>query len=134
MKRKYIDTDKLKAEIERYENTAISAYNPHGEDADFWYGKVVAFEDLKPLIDSLQKEQLECIYGRTLEEREKYCKFCSFICKARIEQEQSEVDLDSVLTRFMTRYAYENSGEYPSAIDIAHYFAEWGAKHTRKEE
>lgn len=56
---KYIDADKLKAEIERYESTAIDAYNPHGEDADFWYGKVVACEDLKTLITSLQQEQPE---------------------------------------------------------------------------
>lgn len=54
---KYIDADKLKAEIERYENTAIDAYNPKGEDADFWHGKVVACEDIKTFIDSLQQEQ-----------------------------------------------------------------------------
>lgn len=54
---KYINADKLIAEIERYENTAINAYNPHGEDADFWNGKVVACEDLKTIITSLQQEQ-----------------------------------------------------------------------------
>lgn len=53
----HIDIDKLIAEIERYKNAAIDAYNPLGEDADFWYGKVVAYEDLKALIASLQKEQ-----------------------------------------------------------------------------
>ena len=53
---KYIDADKLIAEIERYENTAIDAYNPLGEDADFWHGKVVACEDLKTFITSLQQE------------------------------------------------------------------------------
>jgi len=54
---KYIDADKLIAEIERYENTAIDAYNPHGEDSDFWHGKVVACEDLKTLVTSLQQKQ-----------------------------------------------------------------------------
>lgn len=54
---KYIDTEKLIAKIERYENTAIDAYNPQGEDADFWYGKVVVCEDLKTLITSLQQEK-----------------------------------------------------------------------------
>jgi len=54
---KYIDAEKLIAEIERYENTAIDAYNPLGEYADFWHGKVVAYEDLKTLITSLQQEQ-----------------------------------------------------------------------------
>lgn len=56
---KYIDSEKLINEIERYENTAIDAYNPLGEDADFWHGKVVACEDLKTLITSLQQEQPE---------------------------------------------------------------------------
>lgn len=54
---KYIDAEKLIAEIKRYENTAIDAYNPHGEDADYWDGKVVACEDLKTLVTSLQQEQ-----------------------------------------------------------------------------
>lgn len=56
---KYIDTNKLIAEIEKYENSAIDAYNPLGEDADFWHGKVVACEDLKTFITSLQQEQPE---------------------------------------------------------------------------
>ena len=56
---KYIDPEKLIAEIEKYENTAIDAYNPRGEDADFWNGKVVACEDLKTFITSLQQEQSE---------------------------------------------------------------------------
>lgn len=54
---KYIDADKLIAEIERYKNTASEAADPLGEDADFWYGKVVAYEDLKTRITSLQQEQ-----------------------------------------------------------------------------
>ena len=54
---KYIKTEKPIAGIERYENTAIDAYNPLGEDADFWHGKVVACEDLKSLATSIQQEQ-----------------------------------------------------------------------------
>ena len=56
---KYLDSEKLIAEIERYENTAIEAYNPLGEDADFWHGRVVTCEDLKTFITSLQQEQQE---------------------------------------------------------------------------
>jgi len=40
--------------------------------------------------------------------------------------EVKEVDLEKSLTGFMGRYAYENSGEYPSAIDIAKHFYELG--------
>ena len=47
------------------------------------------------------------------------------------QQEQQEVDLDSALTGFMSKYAFENGGEYPSAIDIAHHFYELGLN-TRK--
>ena len=61
---KYVNADRLKAEIERYENTAIDAYNPLGEDADFWHGKVVACEDLKTLVTSLQQEQAEVQNGK----------------------------------------------------------------------
>jgi len=42
--------------------------------------------------------------------------------------EVKEVDLDKMLTEFMGRYAYENGGEYPSAIDIAKHFFELGLK------
>lgn len=35
---------------------------------------------------------------------------------------QPEADLDSMLTKFMSEYAFMNSGESPSAIDIARHF------------
>ena len=40
-------------------------------------------------------------------------------------------DTDVELVKFMGRYAYENGGEYPSAIDIANHFFELGIN-TRK--
>ena len=43
-----------------------------------------------------------------------------------------EVDLDKMLTEFMSRYAYENGGEYPSSIDIAHRFFELGLAHKKE--
>lgn len=43
-----------------------------------------------------------------------------------------EVDLDKILTEFMSRYSYENGGEYPSAIDIAEHFYTLGL--VQKEE
>ena len=47
--------------------------------------------------------------------------------------EVKEVDLDKSLTGFMSRYAYENDGEYPSAIDIAKHFFELGVKAQKGE-
>ena len=46
--------------------------------------------------------------------------------------EVKEVDLDKMLTGFMSRYAYENGGEYPSAIEIAEHFYTFGL--TQKEK
>lgn len=47
--------------------------------------------------------------------------------------EVKEVDLEKSLTGFMGRYAYENGGEYPSAIDIAKHFFELGLKAQKGE-
>lgn len=49
-----------------------------------------------------------------------------------MKQEQPDVDLEAVLSGFFGYYAHENSGEYPSAIDIARHFYELGK--ARKEE
>ena len=49
-----------------------------------------------------------------------------------MKQEQPKVDLEKVLSGFTGYYAHENSGEYPSAIDIARHFYELGLK--AKEE
>lgn len=40
--------------------------------------------------------------------------------------EEPEVDLEKTLIGFQNRYAHENSGELPSAIEIAIYFFELG--------
>ena len=46
--------------------------------------------------------------------------------------EVKEVDLNKSLTGFIGRYAYENGGEYPSAIDIAKHFFELGMSVSNK--
>lgn len=46
--------------------------------------------------------------------------------------EVKEVDLDKMLTGFMSRYAYENGGEYPSAIEIAEHFYTFGLAQKEK--
>ena len=69
----------------------------------------------------------------TLNEREIAVKcelkdFLSFLDTLEVK----EVDLDKLLTGFMSRYAYENGGEYPSAIEIAKHFFELGIKEAQK--
>lgn len=55
---KYIDADKLIAEIERYkQGAAIARFDNAGENADFFQGKVDLCDDLTHIITSLQKEQ-----------------------------------------------------------------------------
>ncbi|MGX8702827.1 MAG: hypothetical protein ACSW8H_00075 [bacterium] len=54
---KYIEADRLRAMITKYQSTAENAYNPSYEDADYWHGKVVACEDILNIIDWLQKQR-----------------------------------------------------------------------------
>ena len=72
-------------ELKRRNNVPTNLYDKQ-EIIDLWkagieYGR-----------NHPKQEQPECIYGRTPEEREKCCKFCSAICESRIEQEQPKVD------------------------------------------
>lgn len=56
--RKYIDTEKLKAEIERYKKeAAIARFDNAGENAEYFQGKVELCDDLTHIITSLQQEQ-----------------------------------------------------------------------------
>lgn len=49
-----------------------------------------------------------------------------------LDENENAVDLEKKLTGFQNRYAYENSGELPSAIEIAKHFFKLGL--TQKEE
>ena len=84
----YIPADKLIAEIESWIDKAKEKYN----ESTYSMGRCDALAEFRNHIVFLLQKQPECIYGRTPEEREKCCKFCSAICEARIEQEQPEVD------------------------------------------
>lgn len=75
-------------------------------------------------LNQVKKIRTECMI--------EFCK-CILDVVTSLQQEQPEVDLDSALTGFMGRYAYENGGEYPSAIDIARHFYELGLN-ARKDE
>ena len=55
---KYIDAEKLIAEIERYKrDAAIARFDNAGENADYFQGKVDLCDDLTHIITSLQQEQ-----------------------------------------------------------------------------
>lgn len=60
---KYIDTEKLIAEIERYkQGAAIARFDNAGENADYFQGKVDLCDDLTHIITSLQQEQPEGLH------------------------------------------------------------------------
>lgn len=57
---KYIDSEKLIAEIERYkQGSAIARFDNAGENADYFQGKVDLCDDLTHIITALQQEQPE---------------------------------------------------------------------------
>lgn len=49
-----------------------------------------------------------------------------------ITNKAKEVNVEKILTGFQNRYAHENSGELPSAIEIAKYFFELGLVQKRE--
>lgn len=50
-----------------------------------------------------------------------------------LQRKGDDVKLISELNSFTQHYVFENSGEFPSAIDIAKYFFELG-QNTKKEK
>ena len=61
---RYIDSEKLIAEIERYkQGAAIARFDNAGENADYFQGKVDLCDDLTHIITSLQREQQEVDYN-----------------------------------------------------------------------
>lgn len=61
----------------------------------------------------------ECIYNRTLEEKQRSCKFCSAACQVRIKEPVSEG-----LEEEIGRYFKENGNKW-AYIDVARHFANW---------
>lgn len=124
---KYIDADKLKAEIERYKKgAAIARFDNAGENADYFQGKVDMCDDLMHIITSLQQEQpdtdglyLELADFLTKndvpEEKAKFLanriadiygskKYLEGLCDG-IKQDQPEVDLDALVNEAFDKYS-----------------------------
>ena len=146
---KYIDADRLRKEIEYLKALHIrhAAITKETNAVD-------GLDAVLQVIDSLQQEQpiqVNTLTWRDIDDLERiisnvHYEFRNGIGKEsfgkevlerfreeRDEQEQPEVDLEKVLSGFIGRYAHENSGEYPSAIDIARYFYNLRLN-ARKEE
>lgn len=55
-------------------------------NTDFAAGQKGALTDVIAFIDSMQEEP-KCIYNHSLEERQRFCKYCSAACQVRIKEE-----------------------------------------------
>ena len=98
-------------------------------------------EAISMAIKALQEEHvsnnysalLPCIYNRTLEERVKYCKYCSAACEGRVKEpvsEELEVELTSYMENSFT--SVEEPDEFLTTVmqkddllAFARHFANW---------
>ena len=81
-----------------------------------------------------QDKEPKCIYNRTLEERKKFCKYCSAACSVRIEEEPASEDLEEEIQRaYYDKSLYDADNlDRQDFNNIARHFAEW-QKHQMKE-
>lgn len=114
------EVQKIKDEIERrinlIQDTNVTSY------ADGW---IQAYKELLKFIDSLQEEP-KCIYNRTLEERKKFCKYCSAFCTVRIKEEPASEGLEEEIIKvWKDSEDNGNLSELGKLRVIARHFAEW---------
>lgn len=94
-------------------------------------------EKYKEAIDSLPEEH-KCIYNRTLDERKKFCKYCSAACDVRIEEESASEVLEEEFYRFIDEEEgipkMCNTRECIAwGVDIASHFVEWQKQQMMKD-
>ena len=137
------DKELIKQEIERriknlefsLENNCVEKYSK----LDI-LGNITTLESLLQFIDSLPEEP-KCIYNRTLDERKKFCKYCSAACDVRIEEEPETEDLIDEIDKIWKTCnpIDEGMGVETANIhieqfdDIARHFAEWQKQQMMKD-
>lgn len=78
---------KLKVEVERIKNEELSkSPRCRRNGLQKIMARVGVCNKIISYIDSIVKESGDCIYGRSLEERKRVCKFCSAACLARLNE------------------------------------------------
>jgi hypothetical protein len=113
---KYIDTEKLKAEIERHIKDVKDARKRLTPDMGFFEAKLSGIYDVMAIIDSLQQEQPEptCKTCGFYENncpfiRDTFAPYPNKVCEGYTysvmkEQEQPEVDLEKEIENFCLEY------------------------------
>ena len=130
----------IKQEIERRFNDNMKAseqYTEKSKSHALFTSAAKEDYDLLAFIDSLSEEP-KCIYNRTLEERKKFCKYCSAACSVRIEEEPVSENLEEEFYRFIDEEEgipkMCNTREYIAwGVDIARHFAEWQKQQMMKD-
>lgn len=138
---KYIDSEKLKAEIERLHKAHSGKYGCDEVGLNLEY--------LEDFIDSLQQEQPDfpttdeqikefLATHPKIEVPEKY-KNPDWLFK---KQEQPEADLEKEFNHYCFDFIDPDTGEYipkeeisftfDDALNVARHFAKWGAEHLKK--
>ena len=135
---KYIDADRLKAEIkERFH--CNGSFDECGDTAwDYDQGMVAAYNYVLSFIDSLQQEQLPGIEEHGVLGRDfipvEWVDACEKYGKWKIvQQEQPEVDLEKEIDSFFPESYFETAINFEDAENIARHFYELGLN-ARKEE
>lgn len=99
-------------------------------------GKYIDSEKLTESINGLmlQASQAEQLHLLTKEQEvciiSQLSRVLSFIDS--LQQEQPEMDLDKEIERFFPESYFETAINFEDVVNIAHHFAEWGAKHLKK--
>ena len=149
---KYIDVEKLKAEIERQKhilNTSIQSGGDYGQSCT-----IVAYDNILSLIDSLQQEQSEVLSGEdvmtmcnqilidwtkegeTQEEKEQreqaHMRFFE-LYDNYLTQEKPEVDLEKEIEEYFPESYFETAINFDDVVDIARHFWNKGYNARKKE-
>lgn len=77
--------ERIKIEMERRLNDGLSMVPKN----DYVRGRIHELNNLLAFIDHLQEEP-ECIYNHSLEERQRFCKYCSAACQVRVKDEPKD--------------------------------------------
>ena len=101
--------------------------------------RIAMLEEILSFIDTLEVKEVQeepvsnnysallpCIYNRTLEERVKYCKYCSAACEGRVKEPVSE-DLEEAIDTYLATYfgGEKEKQDWPFLKKMAIHFAQW---------
>lgn len=136
---KYIDAEKLKAEIKAREKVHFEDYHIKKSGGPADYGAANALHQLLPFIDSLQQEQPELpgiedpgIPGKDFIPVE-WVDACKMYGKWKIvKQEQPDVDLEKEIEEYFPESDFYTGWNYDDVVEVARDFWNKGYNARKK--